>query len=113
MIAGSIVNVVDAERFVDKSRLVLSRQREPNDAFRNELRIGNRGKRKLLEDVGSLEAPLLASDSVFERYLDGVGVQHIARKLVADQVSVLVFAQDCYGGELIFFRMRECSPNDT
>src|SRR5580700_1251749 len=110
MIDGAVVNMVDTERFIHKTRFVLLRQGKPDDALRDKFRIGNRGKRELFKDSGSLKAPLLASDSVLERYLDGIGVQHIARKLIAHQVSVLVFAQDCYGGESIFFQSGNTLP---
>src|SRR5580658_3279056 len=110
MVGGAVVYVTDAEHFVDVPRLVLTGERKPHDAFGDELRVWNRRKRKLFEHVGSLKTPFLAGDPEFEGHLDGVGVQYVAWKPVAGDVSVLVFAQDCYRGKFIFFWCGDAVP---
>jgi len=67
-----VIRMVDSQNLVNEARLELAGQREPEDSLRNEFYVRHRGKGKLLQNVGSVESPLLTFYFVAEKRLNPI-----------------------------------------
>src|SRR5260370_26591201 len=79
-----VIRMVYPQNLVNEARLKPAGQCEPEDSLRNKFYVRHRWKRKLFQNVGSLEPPLLTFYFVLEKRLNPILVQDLARQLVTD-----------------------------